>query len=140
MFRIESLLGSTQFRRERKNGVLIVASPNSAGMKIIGQLVDLVVSLVNEWYPGLTEGIHGGLEQKVPCYECLKQGRAKPFEFRVEQCLPIIAKNQTTIECGYFRNDPPKNHTVSRPLRLPSHSHALDWINTCNSTITAVSC
>ena len=112
MFRIESLLGSKQFRRERKDGVLIVASPNNAGKKIIGQLVDLVVSLVNEWYPGLTEGLHGGLEQKVPCYECLKQGRAKPFEFRVEQCLPIIAKNQTTIECGYFRNDPPKNHTV----------------------------
>jgi len=31
----------------------------------------------------------------------------------VEQFLPIIAKNQTTIECGYFHNDPPKNHTVS---------------------------
>ena len=112
MFRIDSLLGSKQFRRERKEGVVIVASPNNAGKKIIGQLVDLVVSLMNEWYPGLTEGLHVGLEQKVPCYECLKQGRAKPFDFRVEQCLPIIAKNQTTIECGYFRNDPPKNHTV----------------------------
>jgi len=114
MFRIESLLGSTQFRRERKNGVLIVACPNIAGKKIVGQLVDLVVSLVNEWYPGLTEG----LEQKVPCYECLKQGRARPFEFKVEQCLPIIARTKT-IECGYFHNDPPKNHTVSLADILP---------------------
>ena len=115
-FCIESLLGSSQFRREEsKDGVLIVASPNSHGKKIIGQLVDLVVSLVNEWYPGLTEGPHGGtsgLEQKVPCYECLKQGRPKPFEFKVEQCLPKIAMNQMTIECGYFRDDPAKNHTV----------------------------
>ena len=115
-FCIESLLGSSQFRREEsKDGVLIVASPNSQGKKIIGQLVDLVVSLVSEWYPGLTEGPHGGtsgLEQKVPCYECLKQGRPKPFEFKVEQCLPKIAMNQMTIECGYFRDDPAKNHTV----------------------------
>ena len=116
-FCIESLLGSSQFQKEEtKDGVLIVASPNSRGKKIIGQLVDLVISLVNEWYPGLTEYPHGGtssLEQKVPCYECLKQGRLKPFKFKVEQCLPKIAMNQMTIECGYFRDDPAKNHIVS---------------------------
>ena len=115
MFRIESLTGCRQFRREIKDGVLIVASPNNFGKKIIGQLVDLVVALVGEWYPGLQEGTHGtsGLDQKVPCYECLKLKRAKPFEFRVEMCLPKIALNQTSMECGYFRDDPAKNHTVS---------------------------
>ena len=115
IFRIESLLGSKQFKRESKDGVLVIASANNSGKKIIGQLVDLVVSLVGEWYPGLQEGKHGsnGLEQKVPCFECIKQGRFKPFEFKVEQCLPVIAKNETTIECGYFRDDPAKNHTVS---------------------------
>ena len=116
MFRIESLRGSKQFKRESsKDGVLVIASANNSGKKIIGQLVDLVVSLVGEWYPGLQEGKHGsnGLEQKVPCFECIKQGRAKPFEFKMEQCLPVIAKNETTMECGYFRNDPAKNHTVS---------------------------
>ena len=115
MFRIESLTGTRQFKREKKEGVHVIASANKSGKKIIGQLVDLVVSLVGEWYPGLQEGKHGsnGLEQKVPCFECIKLGRPKPFEFKVEQCLPVIAKNETTMECGYFRDDPAKNHTVS---------------------------
>ena len=114
MFRIESLTGTKQFKRDLNDGIHVIASANNSGKKIIGQLVDLVVSLVGEWYPGLQEG-HGsnGLEQKVPCFECIKQGRAKPFEFKVEQCLPVIAKNETTMECGYFHDDPAKNHTVS---------------------------
>ena len=115
MFRIESLTGTKHFKREKKEGVHVIASANKSGKKIIGQLVDLVVSLVGEWYPGLQEGKHGsnGLEQKVPCFECIKLGRTKPFEFKVEQCLPVITKNETTVECGYFRDDPAKNHTVS---------------------------
>ena len=115
MFRVESLLNSKQFMREKKDGVLLITSANNTGKKIISQLVDLVVSLVGEWYPGVQEGEHGssGLEQKVPCFECVKQERAKPFEFSVEQCLPVIAKNETTMECGYFRDDPARNHTVS---------------------------
>ena len=115
MFKIESLLDSRRFKRESKDGIYVTASANNFGKKIIGQLIDLVVSLVSEWYPGLQEGKHGsnGLEQRVPCFECVKQGRVKPFEFKVEQCLPVIAKNETTMECGYFRDDPAKNHTVS---------------------------
>ena len=115
MFRIESLLGSKQFKRETKEGILAIATANDSGKKIICQLIDLVVSLVSEWYPSLQEGKHGsnGLEQKVPCYECIKLGRAKPFEFKVQQCIPMIARNETTMECGYFRDDPAKNHTVS---------------------------
>ena len=114
MFRIESIAKSPLKRWKNKDGVLIVASPNNQGKKIIGQLVDLVLSLINEWYPGLAEGQHGStsLEQKVPCFECLKLGRPNPFEFKVEQCLAEIAKNKTTIECGYEHDDPAKNHTV----------------------------
>ena len=115
MFRVESLRGTKQFERESsKDGVLITASSNNSGKKIIGQLVDLVVSLVGEWYPGLQEGEHGsnGLKQKVPCLECIKQRNPKPFEFKIEDCLPIIARNETTMECGNFRDDPAKNHTV----------------------------
>ena len=116
MFRIESLSGSKKFHKENKEGVLIIASPNNAGKKIIGQLVDLAVTLVSEWYPGLQENTHSsssGLEQKVPCFECVKKGRAKPFEFKVEQCLTVITRSETSIECGYFRDDPTKNHTVA---------------------------
>ena len=114
MFRIESLADIKHFKREGKNGILVIASANNSGKKIIGQLVDLVVLLVGEWYPGLQEGKHGsnGLEQMVPCFECIKQGRNQPFEFKVEQCLPVIAKNET-MECSFFSDDPAKNHIVS---------------------------
>ena len=116
MFRIESLAKSPHRRWDKKDGVLIVASPNNHGKKIMGQLVDLVLSLTHEWYPGLAEGQLGttGMEQKVPCFECLKLGRPEPFEFKVvEHCMPEISKNRTTIECGYHKNDPATNHTVS---------------------------
>ena len=115
MFRIESLTGTKQFKRELKDGVHVIASANYYGKKIISQFVDLVVSLVGEWYPGLQEGKYGsyGLVQKVPCFECIKQGRTRPYEFKVEQCLPMIAMNETTMECGYFCDNPAKNHKVS---------------------------
>ena len=47
MFRIESIAKSPLKPWEKKDGVLIVASPNNQGKKIIGQLVDLVLSLIN---------------------------------------------------------------------------------------------
>ena len=115
MFRIESLASSKHFRKEKGDGVLLSGSPNNSGKKIIGQLVDIVVSLVQEWYPGLSEGSHGsnGIDQKVPCFECVKLERPKPFEFRVEQCLSVISRSETSMECGYFRNEPARNHTVA---------------------------
>ena len=99
----------------------MIATASNSGKKIISQLVDLVMSLVLEWYPGLQEGKHGsnGLEQKIPCFECAKLGRVKPFEFIVEECLPMITKNQMTMECGYFSDDPAKNHTVSLTDIIP---------------------
>jgi serine/threonine protein kinase/Leucine-rich repeat (LRR) protein len=112
MFRLESLQGTKRFRQETKDGILVTTSANRSGKKTIAQLVDLVVSLVGEWYPGLKVGKHG-LEQRVPCYECIKQRKSTPFMFKVEQCLLDIAKNETKLECGYFHDDPVRNHTVS---------------------------
>jgi len=114
-FHIESLAKSKKLRREKNDGVLIVTTPSNHGKKIIGQLVDLVLSLITEWYPGLAEGQHtnNNLEQRVPCFECVRAKRPKPFEFRVDQCLPKIATNQTTMECGYYGDEASKNHTVS---------------------------
>ena len=111
-FRIESLAASKKYP-EKKDGVLIVASPSEMGMKIIGQLVDLVVSLVGEWYPGLAENNSSSLQQKVPCYECLKLGRPNPFKFRVEHCIPEIQRSKEKIECGWNKEDPTKNHMVA---------------------------
>ena len=113
MFKIESLANSHHFRKEKGDGVLLIASPTNEGKQIVGQLVDIVLALVNEWYPGLNESTqNSGIEQRVPCFECMKLGRAKPFEFQTEQCLSVIARNEAIMECGYYRNDSPKNHTV----------------------------
>ena len=108
-FRIESLQGSKQFKDDAAEGVIVIASANVSGKKIFGQLVDLVVSLVSEWYPSLKRR-SSGLQQKLPCFECVKQGRAKPFEFKREECLSMIAKNEAVIKCGYYHDE---NHIAS---------------------------
>lgn len=113
MFRIESLKNSGQF--EGKDGVLIIASANKEGTNMIFQLVDLVMSVIKDWFPGLQKDSNGlgGFEQKVPCFECIKLGRARPFLFNVEACLSPITKNESMIECGYFADVQAKNHKVS---------------------------
>ena len=90
MFGMEALLESGMCTRENKDGIFLIASANSAGRKIFCQLIDLVLSLVNEWYPGLAKGKHdsNGLEQRVPCFKCIKEGRDKPYEFEVKQLVP----------------------------------------------------
>ena len=108
MFRIESLANSQHFRKEEGDGVLLIASPTKEGTQIVGQLVDIVLALINEWYPGLQDII----EQCVLCFECVKQGRPKPYEFQITECLTAITRNEAIMECGYYRNNPPKNHTV----------------------------
>ena len=111
-FRIESLSASKKYP-ERKDGVLICASTSQEGKKIMGQLVDIVVALVSEWYPGLADNSSSSsLMQKVPCYECLKLRRPNPFKFNVEHCLPEIQRNKGKIECGYNKGSSP-NHMVA---------------------------
>ena len=112
MFRVKSLLESKYFQEELKDGILLTTCANNAGKKMICELVDLVVSLVNEWYPRLLGDNDNGLEQKVLCIECIKQGRLKPYAFQVEQCQAVIKMNEMTMECGYFHDDPARNHTV----------------------------
>ena len=108
MFRIESLTGNKRFKRGSSDGVAITAFLNDTGRKIICQLIDLVITLIREWYSGLKKG----MKQAVPCLECIKQGRPMPFEFHIQQCLPAIAKNEKFMECQYFKEDTAKNHTV----------------------------
>ena len=113
MFRIESLSNSTRFRHKSSDGVVITVSNSSQGKKIMCKLSDLVVLLVAEWYPGLKDKRFGstGLEQRVPCFECTKLGVAKPFEFDVQECL-THHMSKTAIKCGYYHDDPSRNHTV----------------------------
>ena len=112
----QSLLFRIESRQEKGEGVFLVASRNNEGKKIIGQLIDLVLSVVNDWYPGLNKSQRKSttsLEQKVSCFECLKLEQPDPFKFSVEQCLSEIAKNKSTIECSYRKDVPSSNHVVS---------------------------
>ena len=112
MFRVESLSASRSTRK-KGDGVLLSGSPSNEGKKIIAQLVDIVLALVQEWYPGIIETSHGSeIEQRVLCIECMRQGRARPFEFHVDHCLKVFAKNELTMECGFHKLDPTRNHTV----------------------------
>ena len=108
-FRIESLSALKYSTTE--DGVLIVASPSDMGIQIIGQLVDIVTSLVQDWYPGLLDS-KTNLEQRIPCYECVRMRRRLPYEFHIEECWLAIEENKSTIECGYDRNNPQINHTM----------------------------
>ena len=109
LFRIESFLSL----KNNGDGVVLRASCTNEGKQIIGQLVDIVLSLIQEWYPGISDSSHGGsgVGQKVLCIECMKMERSKPFKFQVETCLKAIANSETSIKCGY-EEVPDQNHTV----------------------------
>ena len=93
-FCIESLAQNPNY--QDKQGILIVCSPTSRGRDVLGQLVDTVELLISEWYPGLSSD----LEQRVPCLECLKSGIANPYEFKIDQLLPLVADHKLTHECA----------------------------------------
>uniref|UniRef100_A0A1X7UGT6 non-specific serine/threonine protein kinase n=1 Tax=Amphimedon queenslandica TaxID=400682 RepID=A0A1X7UGT6_AMPQE len=112
-FGVESFRKSKVLARINGDSIVILASPNSKGTKLICQLVDIILSLIHEWYPGLEENnVNSGVEQRVPCYECRKLGREKPFEFKIDQYMSIITSSRPQIECGYER-DAARNHKVS---------------------------
>ena len=113
MFQVESLTNSNHFEKEKGNGVLLIASHTNEGKQIFGQLVDIITTLINEWYPGLKKTTqNNGIEQRVPCFECMKLRRPNPFEYEIKQCLSAIARKEVIIECRYYLKNPPENHIV----------------------------
>ena len=119
-FAIESLKQSKVYTKTKKrDGIIIMSSPTGKGTKVICQLVDIILSLIHEWYPGLEESTtNKGVEQRVPCYECRKLGRSNPFEFKIDQYMSLITSNRPQIECGYDR-DANKNHKVALTDIMP---------------------
>lgn len=107
-FSVESLQTSKFSPHTSRDGIVILASPNEKGMRLMCTLIDITVSLIHEWYPGLRE-FHN---QRVPCYECCKLGRKKPFEFEVDRYLSSISRSCSQIECEYNK-DETENHQVS---------------------------
>ena len=112
-FKIQYLPGG----RKSSDRIIVTASRNGAGIKAISQLIDVMMSLVCEWYqfPSSQGYKHrpSGLKQVLPCFECVKLGRSWPYEFDIEQCLQAIVNDQTSVECSYFQSDSKKNHTVA---------------------------
>ena len=112
-FRVESLSESNMKYTTKEHGILMVASPNcprypsNEGIRIIGQLVDIALSLLRDLYPGLTE-----IKQRIPCYDCVKMERENPYEFSAAECWQAMEEQKSTIECKYDIYDPTKNHTM----------------------------
>ena len=93
-FTIESLSENSNYHN--KDGILILAVKTLEVRKILGKLIEIVEQLISEWYPGLS----GQLEQRVPCVECIKSDVPIPYEFKVDQLLPLIADHKLTLKCG----------------------------------------
>ena len=83
------------------HGVHIVVTPGVEGCTAYGQVVDLVVNLVEEWYSGLlkTKGSNCMLDQLILCIECLKEKREDPFKFEREDLIRRIKDKEPEIEC-----------------------------------------
>ena len=119
-FRVESLSESKMNYITEEHGILIIASPyspnypNNEGIRIIGQLVDMAMSLLRELYPGLTE-----IKQRVPCYECMRMHRDNPYEFSDQECWAAMEEQKSTIECKYDMQDLTKNHTMEVSKIVP---------------------
>ena len=96
-FQIESLFDLQP--RIQEEGVYIVTSRNKDGMVIMCKLVDLVVSLLDDWYPGVWEGSHEGLEQMVPCCKCISEEAVSPCEFKIKDCIQLIKDNKYSAYC-----------------------------------------
>ena len=93
-FQIECL--SEKATNKREDCISITCSSTIEGRRIFGHLVDTVEQLITEWYPGLA----GVVKQKAPCCKCLETDVSKPFEFRVDKLLDLVADHKLTTECG----------------------------------------
>ena len=124
IFAVESLTGSRHKSKSGRQGILLKASPTRKGTKTICLLVDLVLAIIHDWYPGLNKCFcpqylpHACIKSyrmAVPCYECLKKNHSEPYEFEIEESRlhKTISSNQMQIPCGYNTMDESANHLVS---------------------------
>ena len=118
VFRVESLAGSLSPGKPKREGVVIAASPSTMGKRIVGVLIDLVTTLVNDWYPGM-QSVHDPLEQIVLCPECIRMKRPEPYGFDVQKCLTLVGNKMMTIDCVCVHDEPYKNHTVPLASVVP---------------------
>ena len=95
-----------------KQCVSIATSPSPLGMKMAGQLLDLVVSLMNDWYTEMLQDKEC-FNQAVLCRECVRLKNTEPYRFDVQKCLTLAAtQSKNTIDCCYHPDGVTKNHSV----------------------------
>ena len=85
------------------NAIIVSASRNKAGGKVIGQLVDLVLQLATDWYPDLLWADRQGWGQHLaPCYRCEEEKCSPPFLFGAELCISCISGTdiKDSTSCG----------------------------------------
>lgn len=99
-FILESLSHSEQLTHERKEGVVIVVSATDQGKRLIGQLTDMITTLIAELYPS-NSGCNTifSVEETMPCSTCIRMRRPLPFEFHLEHCLSALAQEHQLLEC-----------------------------------------
>lgn len=111
-FRVEALPTLRPRRCETSPGVLIVASPNDQGRRVVQAAVRSVVYIVKAWFPMLDDGRLVTLGQKVKCPQCVEVGSSEPFYFVVETVIQELSRNSTSIQCGSQGNET-GNHVIS---------------------------
>ena len=74
-------------------GIIITATYNGFGQKIFCQSLDLIKSLLKEWYHD------DRIQQMFPCPDCFKNNLHPPFYFHADWCLQAFYNNNTTVEC-----------------------------------------
>lgn len=120
-FRVESLSCSGQLTHERKEGVLIVVSSTDLGKKLIGRLVDTIVTLITDLHfseprcgsaPRSQRG-YASKAETIPCSTCIRMRRPLPFEFHLEHCLSSAIQQKEVVECDCTTSTYGRNHKIA---------------------------
>jgi len=124
-FVISSLIENSKYKE--KDGIVIICSPTVRGREVLCQLIEIIGQLIDTRYPALLDN----LEHRVPCHLCIRDGAQEPFEFQVDQLLPLLDGYNLTTKCG-------ASHKVHLRDLVPTNldpAYLLDANETINSQL-----
>ncbi|XP_053378034.1 leucine-rich repeat serine/threonine-protein kinase 2-like isoform X2 [Mercenaria mercenaria] len=98
------LLDSSTDAVEQIDSIHITVPSSRQGSRLLGQIVDSLDNLIDEWYPGLTciDPMMGQevLEILAPCSQC----KDSPYMFTIRE-LRTVASKQDFVHCPSHEND-----------------------------------